>query len=244
VKKIIPRKVVVQWQFKPDLRVYQVIDQIGLDLLADFADWSRKALELRLLSKERHAAFHLNFRSWTAEISVPAEAEFADVMAVVETVFGAASKNLPIESFSRLGIRLWYGLDLEASYDGLWRRIQTRFYGGADHLGIVLGARIVDNMVLFRMESDDGWKHNFQLGPTSRDEWMAMTVIPDDHFRDASLKTEFGNSLPANPLYVDCDYYRENVPTADAIGYCREAGRLGAARLKKIVDFLRTGATN
>jgi hypothetical protein len=96
------------------------------------------------------------------------------------------------------------------------------------------------NLFSVDLKSESGWKQHFVFGPLKQKEWLQHAQVEKVVFPESDMKN-YVDRIPSNVLYVDCDYYRENVPSTKFRSIVEEATQLVSNRVKRLIDYYKNG---
>lgn len=219
------------------------MDRMGCDVLEHFPDWQRATNNsLKLYNKSSHRLFflapgrsHLQFHG-----TQPA----SEHVQFASDLHDAFQKRMPVESLERIGIRFWFALSFGHSSERMVKQLQKIFFLSNDKISGILDAKIEDNIFSVDLKSESGWKQHFVFGPMKQKEWLQNAQVDQILFSEGDKNDSYKNfvdGIPSDVLYVDCDYYRENVPSVKFRSIVEEASQLVSNRVKRLIDYYKNG---
>jgi hypothetical protein len=241
LKTSAPRKLVIEWRYKPALSFYGQMDAVGLALSDEFPDWRRSGLTLELRNKVLHRRLFLSYNRSFVESYGPEDTdrEFT-FWAKVHTV---VCDKLALDNYTRLGIRQWFALTFGHGFESMVSRLHKRFYVNDDQIKRIYGGKVKDLAYVIDVEADDGWECHLNVGPMKRKQWFELVHYERGIFQDPGEGTHtfdsFRDSLPETLLYVDLDYYSQEVSASEFADRVREGHRRATATLRHCIDYYR-----
>lgn len=227
-----PRKIVVEWRYKPTLAFYPKMDGLGTKYAESFPDWQRTALNLEIRDKKRHRRVFWAHRRSFFEAETPenlAEA-FDTARRFIDEFCGAVGHR----ELTRLGVRQWFAISRDESFAALLDRFSRKFLNPNDKLVSKADGVLTDTLYAVDFDWKEGWKALFRAGPMTRKQWFESVPYETGIFQDSPAwereppKGTFEDyrwSFPDPLLYLDLDCYQENlgaVDVASRIADCRQ----------------------
>ena len=230
------RKLVLEWRYPPDLHFYGKMDEIALKFADQFKDWERSALTVEVREKVKHRRTHLAFNRSFYEVDSPKEP--SSECEIAYKFLDATAHALNLTKLTRVGLRYWFAIDLGLSFPALVDLVHDRFYA-AKPLAEMLPETVKDVSFITYYTHSNGWQFNLRVGPMESEQWFreikyepALHQSDDDPSAFAKLK----KSIPEQFLYVDVDYFKEDVRLTDVPGMLVEL----RAHCQELVSSLKT----
>jgi hypothetical protein len=219
VPDIPPEKLVAEWRYKPTLRFYPQLDQLGQEFLDQYPDWERTALTLEVRNIRRHRRVHFAFGRcfYEADGKVDLYNEFN----TIGNTIGRTCERIGIDRIERIGIRQFFAIDFELSFAALMDKVHAKLFVQDERLTAALGAAVKDVGYVAEMESDDGFKYHLRLGPMLKRQWMEMVPLDPDNFErpvteESATFKKYASLIPDQFLYIDFDCARIGCTVAEA----------------------------
>lgn len=220
--QVVPRKLVVEWRYKPELGFYGKMDAVGIDHADHFPDWQRTPLTLELRNRKRHRRVFLSVRRSFFDCdgleNQASEFEFAG--GILDRVGG----KLELGTYERIGVRQWFATDLHKTFTALMDDVYQKFYQHNQALIAVVGTRVKDVAYVIDVEHADGWRYNLKLGPMRKQQWFDFVQYELGNFEDeddGETFAKFRASIPEQFLFIDMDCYQTDLPAAKSLAFVR-----------------------
>jgi hypothetical protein len=239
VKTSNPRKVLVEWRYKPVLAFYGHMDLVGTALRDEFPDWQRSPLTLELRNKVAHRRLFLSYTRAFVECDGPGDLE-GEVQLLLD-VHEKVREHLSLESYTRVGIRQWFALTFGHDFRNIVKRLHKRFYVSDDNVEKIYGGKVKDLAYAVDLEAEEGWECHFRLGPMQRKQWFEVVQYEKAVFQRQGEHSfeELEKSLPEALLYVDLDYYCQDVAAKQFADRVHDAQRRAASTVRQCIEYYR-----
>lgn len=240
IGKAILKKAIVDFRYKPTLRVYQAMDQVGIALSGEFPDWERAPLALALRNRKKHRQLIVQFRQSVFECIDPGEEE--EELKVVKESVETVSKKLQVSKFQRFAIRCMYVADARTDYDSLVDLIYRKFCSPIEHLKPFAEYQLKDSAYAVNLSRQD-WTYNVRVGPMTRDEWFSTIAHEQKAFEtDSGGETfeKYRRTLPDRFVFFDIDVWREDVLHEEARQKMRPLRERASTIAGGLAEFLRS----
>jgi len=209
-----PRKVIVEWRFKPDLAFYGAMDTFASDLQERYPHWERSPLTLQVWDARRHRRVHFGHNRWFFESD-----DFEDIaseLSEAQRHIRTLATRLGTTSLVRLGIRQFYAIDVGLSFSALTDRLAERFGCTAMDLPASLQDPLRDIGLVLDFDSREGWKYNFRAGPMLKPQFFQVVsfepkLYEDDTEDSARSFQSFQASIPEQFLFIDVDCFAQEI---------------------------------
>ncbi len=220
--QVVPRKLVVEWRYKPELGFYGKMDAIGIDYTNQFPDWQRTPLTLELRNRKKHRRVFLSVRRSFYDSDGPENqaTEFDFAAGVLDKVSG----KLELGTYERIGVRQWFATDLHKTFTALVDEVYKKFCQHNEAITAVVGTRVKDTAYLIDVEHPDGWRYNLKLGPMQKKQWFDLVQHEPGNFEeedDGETFAKFRASLPKQFLFIDLDCYQADLPAPKTPAFVR-----------------------
>jgi hypothetical protein len=239
VKEIIPKRLVIECRYPPSLHFYSKMDNVGQSFLTDFPDWQRTALSLELRDRRDHKRAHLSFGRMFFEFNKLDEPLAALDQAV--EIYSSASKEFQITENKRLGVRTFYALTFEPSFESLKDKVVSRFFQSSHDIDQMLDGPITDTAYVVDLGPNSaGWEAHLRLGPMHRKQWFEVVPYERELFPppgDRDPFEQFKKTIPDPMIYVDLDLFRSDVAATDVADKIREAFEIAQTKTRAFVRF-------
>lgn len=235
------RKLILEWRYAPNLKIYRMMDSLGGDLHDQFPDWERSALTLEIRDKKRHRRiFYSHARSFfEADFERIDQEDYTRQVEVGKDALGKVAHSLEFTELQRLGMRHWFAMADDRSFPALVDVIRERFY--ANGFDGVHDATIADVSYQTSFEHSKGWGLNLRIGPMERLQWFQEAVPYERGIYERTIEVDafrkMVESFPKQFIFVDIDYSKSNARVADAPGILIEMREHCKSTLNNIVSY-------
>ena len=206
----LPRKLVVELRFKPDLGFYGKMDSIGQELAGEYPDWERSPLTLEVRNRKKHRRLFLSAGRAFIDIDDVDESDLSHAEKLLEKVF----PQLGAKQLKRIGVRQWFAAELGKPFAMMLDEFEEKFLPKNSQLASILSDKTKDMAYVIDCETPDGWRYNLRLGPMTRSQWFLFVGHEMNAFEQGDEATEtfekFRQSLPEQFLYIDIDCFKED----------------------------------
>lgn len=238
--EVVLQKMVVEWRYNSSLGFFSQMDKAGASFVERFPHWTRAPQQLVMYDKKKHRQLLLSHsRSHYASdgpINYPGEAEFA------QKVIEEASKKLNINTFARMGIRIWHVAKEESSFESFVERLNSCFLHRSNALDKILNGRVEDIAYVVDVRRQDGWKYNIRVGPMKKNQWFEVVRHSADSFEteaDGETFEKYRESFPEQFVYVDVDAsvekVRRHVGVSAILNVCNQIDETS----RKLVEYCK-----
>jgi hypothetical protein len=215
------------------------MDEVGLSFLADFPDWQRTELSLELRDLRDHKRVHFSFNRMFFEFNKLDEPLTA--LNKVAEVYSSAAKEFQISQNKRLGVRAFYALTFEPSFESIRDKLVRKFFQSSRDIDELLDAPIVDMGYVVDLGPDSrGWEAHLRLGPMHRKQWFQVLPYERELFPppgDRDPFEQFKKTIPDPMIHLDLDLFRSDVATTDVADKIREAFEIAQTKARAFVRF-------
>ena len=226
------KKLVIDFRYKPTLRVYERMDHVGLALSSDFPDWQRGPLALEIRNRQKHRRLQIQFRQSVFDCINPANEE--DEFEVGKKSVKTVCDKVDIAEFERFAVRFWFLADFKDEYESLVDLVYGKFCTPIERLSPFTEYTLKDAAYAVDL-SRDGWTYAVRIGPMTKDEWFSNVHHERSAFEtepDGETFEKYDRTIPDRFLYLDVDVRCEGVLHEEA----RESIRRLRTRTHGIVD--------
>lgn len=232
MKKAVPKKIIVEWRYKPDLAFYGKMDSVGLELKDSLPDWQRSQLTLEARNRDQHRRVFLSFSRAFYEVDGPKAVETE--LETVSTVASAIAEHLDVlDTCIGIGVRFVFALEFEKEFSRLMERMNRLLFQRHEWLD----ASVEDIGYILDVK-DDKWKGRVELGPMEKEQWFQ--VLP--HERGVYTKEGIGSfeqyrkDFPSVFAHLNLDWRTED-PAKDYLGDIKNAQAKIMAHARKYITL-------
>lgn len=233
------KKLVVDFRYKPTLRVYERMDLVGIALSGDFPDWERAPLALEIRNRQKHRRLHIQFRQSVFDCINPGdeEQEFDIAKKSVKSV----SDKVDIATFERFAVRFWFVAEFKGEYESLVRLVHRKFCTPVEDLAPFAEYVLKDAAYAVDLSRDE-WTYGVRVGPMTKEEWFSTVHHERKGFEtapDGETFEKYAETLPDRFVYVDIDVWREHVLHEDARRSIRGHRTRARGIADRIIEYLQ-----
>ena len=219
------KKLIVDQQYRPSLRVFKNMDDVGNELAPKFPIWSRGPLHLELRNTKKHQRLIVNPQQVIFEHDSPGTEN--ERVEIITAVVKAYEKHLCFPEYSRFSVRGFFAAETQESFDDLLERFGKRFFKAPSDIPAFQGMKATDlgYVVDLVMET---WKYTVRLGPMEKKQWFQMVQHERgiyDADDDAGSFARFMETIPERFLFMDIDAFRTEIDFRNAFERIRYLNR-------------------
>jgi len=233
------KKLVVDFRYKPTLRVYESMDVVGRTLSDDFPDWERAALALEIRNRQKHRRLVIQFRQSVFDCINPGNEE--EEFDVAKKSVKSVSDKVDIAKFERFAVRFWFVAEFKGEYESLVRLVYRKFCTPVESLAPFAEYVLKDAAYAVELSRDE-WTYGVRVGPMTKDEWFSTVHHERKAFEtapDGETFEKYAQTLPDRFVYVDLDVRREHMLHEDARQSIRRLRTRARAIADGIIEYLQ-----
>jgi hypothetical protein len=224
-------------RYEPSLRVYGVMDKIGLDLADSYPDWERSPLTLEIRNKKLHRRCFLSHQRCFFEAL-----GFATEATEIEratSFFDMVHHELRFTKVLRLGIRRWLAVTSGEPFAQMVKAAATKFHPQDDSLRTLLRGRIEDVGYSVDVLTNNGWKYHLRSGPMERKQWFEMIPHEIGNFESEEAFKKYRESFPERMYFIDMDCYKEDTTYSDLQPLSSSMHQVSSEILADLIHYLK-----
>jgi hypothetical protein len=237
-----PRRIIVEWRYKPRLLHFSLMDEAGAALEGDFPDWEKTPITVDLRNRQTHRRLVLGHSRTVIEMYSETNPEDAIRFAV--RVQKVVARKLAYDGISRLGLRFWFALGTSQTFEALVAAMFDRLFRRDPAVERMLDAEVSDTQYVVDLRADqEGWESHFRLGPMRREQWFQVVEYDPRLFptnaQDPESLDQLRQTVPEILTYVDLDIYRPSVDPRDVEHLVEQALVRARSRVARVSEILK-----
>lgn len=211
----------IEIRYRPTLRVYAGMDQVGLKLAQEFPDWERSHLWLELRNKTEHRRLRISHQQTFFDRDAPVSIE--EDLTIAREAIVAVNQELKIAEYARFGMRSYFTAETETGFQKLVEQVYGKLCIPIKQINAFAGMELSDAGYTVNLVENE-WTYHVTAGPMEKSQWLSLVrhepaIFEADHPTNSFER--FRETLPERFLFVDVDVFRENVTVDDALKVLR-----------------------
>lgn len=208
---LILQRIAAHASYKPNLRIYNQMDAVGIDLEEQFPDWHRQSLSLDLINKEKHRRFAIAFNRYAYESLAPSNAR--DEIVLFQRCAEAVNSRSSIKQHERVGIDVFFATQVSVDFNVLVGDVERAFLIPHKKIPSLEHTKLKDLAYFVDLKLEDSVVLQLRLGPMDRKQWFQQVKYDRRMFDEENPQTSYraiASKVPGCFLHIECEISREN----------------------------------
>ncbi|OHB70230.1 MAG: hypothetical protein A2V70_13820 [Planctomycetes bacterium RBG_13_63_9] len=234
------KKLVIQFRYKPTLKVFTRMDDIGLSLEKDYPDWVRNPLALELRNRQKHRRLVIQHTQSGFDCDGPQDPSAE--LEVARRSLKKVSDGLALSRFARFGMRSKFVVPSEDEFEDLVASVHQRFCAPIAGIPAFEGMTLADTAFVVNVARKE-WTYNINLGPMSSEQWFTLVRYNRDAFQDepdGETFEKFRRTIPERFIFVDVDVSRTDVSTDEVLRVFQANYKRSAELARGLIEYYRS----